>query len=97
MTGGGSINTVVLAGDRNRCYRGLGNRSRSGHVCVFNTGRRGQQLRRGPLPGEQLWAKAVGVYCVDMSQSSGPAAMGRVMRAVPVWWCLFRGQQEVSN
>ena len=56
-----SINSVVLAGDRNRCYRGLGNRSRSGYVCVFNTVRRGQQLRRAPLLGEQLWVKAVGV------------------------------------
>lgn len=52
---------MVLVGDRNRCYRGLGNRSRSGYVCVLNTVSRGQQLRQGPLPGEQLWAKAVGV------------------------------------
>lgn len=59
-----SINTVVLVGDRNSCYGGLGSRSRSGYVsvyvCVFNT-RGGQQLRQGPLPGEQLRVKAVGV------------------------------------
>lgn len=36
-----SMNTVVLVGDRNSCYMGLGIRSRSGcvsvHLCVFNT------------------------------------------------------------
>lgn len=36
-------------------------------------------------------------YCVDMSESSGPAARRRVMRAAPVQRCLFRGHQEASN
>ncbi len=48
-----SINIVVLVGDRNSCYRGLGNRSRSGYVsvyaCVFNT-RGGATVEAGTPP-----------------------------------------------
>lgn len=59
----------------------------------------GGELGQRPLPGEQLRAKAVGVimWILFLQESSGPAVRGRVMRAGPVWRCLFRGHQEVSN
>jgi len=49
--------------------------------------------RQRPLPGEQLRTKAFGVI-VKMSESSGPAARRRLMRAVSVWRCLFGGTRK---
>lgn len=67
--------------------------------CVYLQHRKEGELGQRPLPGELLRAKAGGVimWIFLLQESSGPAVRGRVMRAGPMWRCLFGGQQEVSN
>lgn len=66
-------------------------------MCVCLTQRGGATVEAGTPPRRAVKGECSWCYCADMSESSGPAARGRVMRAVPVWRCLFRGHQEVSN